>query len=732
MTADDPAAVAEAASVLAVTAGNPLFVREVGRAVAEGTWHRDRPPRTVLDVVAARLDGVSPGCRRFVQVGAIVGRDLPLTLVAAVLDQPLTECLPVVDEAIAAGLLEQVGEAGVLRFVHALTRDAVDASLTIARRVDLHRRVAEALEARHAGDLDDHVADIALHWAAVAPYGDGEVARRWMLRAADEAVRRLAYEDGVRRYRAALDLPAPPVADVERGGVLLDLARAAYLAGDVRGCADAAAAAAAAARPSGDAELLVDAALAVEAVPDPDVNAVAKRLCEEALAALGDDGHAPLRARLLAQRSHLAFYDGEHDRVSALSATALELARAAGDDRALHDALRARQEACPGPSGRAEREQLAVELLAVARRTDSPRAAMWGHLWRIETQLERGRIAAAGGELAELRVAVERVGGPVSGWHLDRVTACIAQAQGRYAEAATVARRGFERMRPFEPAPATGAFSAMRCALARHVGVTEDAVAFAKGPFVSPPRFTTMARLTRAYLLVRADLRDEATAWLQQAGPIDAWALPAFFVLPGYVYAALVTAELDRRDDLAAVLDRLEPFRGEHAVGYGVAYLGPAELALGRGAAALGRLDEAVADLETSVELSDRAGAPGFVAEAEYHLAGALTARRGAGDLQRALAAVQDADRLARALAMTAYTKLTGALLAELAGGTPGGLSRREEEVAALVAAGLTNRQIAERLYISERTAQNHVQHILTKLGFTTRSQIAAWAVRRG
>ena len=56
-----------------------------------------------------------------------------------------------------------------------------------------------------------------------------------------------------------------------------------------------------------------------------------------------------------------------------------------------------------------------------------------------------------------------------------------------------------------------------------------------------------------------------------------------------------------------------------------------------------------------------------------------------------------------------------------------GGLSAREVEVAALVAGGLTNREIAARLVISERTAGNHVAHILTKLGFTSRSQIAGW-----
>lgn len=54
-------------------------------------------------------------------------------------------------------------------------------------------------------------------------------------------------------------------------------------------------------------------------------------------------------------------------------------------------------------------------------------------------------------------------------------------------------------------------------------------------------------------------------------------------------------------------------------------------------------------------------------------------------------------------------------------------LSRREREVAVLVAEGLTNREIALRLYISERTADGHLEHIREKLGFRTRAQIASW-----
>lgn len=56
-------------------------------------------------------------------------------------------------------------------------------------------------------------------------------------------------------------------------------------------------------------------------------------------------------------------------------------------------------------------------------------------------------------------------------------------------------------------------------------------------------------------------------------------------------------------------------------------------------------------------------------------------------------------------------------------------LTKRERQVADLVAQGLTNRQIAAKLVISQRTAQGHVEHILNKLGFTSRAQIAAWIV---
>src|SRR5207245_7172719 len=57
-------------------------------------------------------------------------------------------------------------------------------------------------------------------------------------------------------------------------------------------------------------------------------------------------------------------------------------------------------------------------------------------------------------------------------------------------------------------------------------------------------------------------------------------------------------------------------------------------------------------------------------------------------------------------------------------------LSAREREVAALIAEGLGNRAIAERLGLSERTIEAHVEHILDKLGFSSRSKVAAWVTQ--
>lgn len=719
----------DAAGVHDATGGNPFFVREVARAVVEGTWTAGAAPPTVRDAVRVRVDRLPPDVRRLLQAGAVLGRRFAPSVVADVLGVAPADGLGTADAAVASGLLVR-GGAGELRFAHALTRDAVLASVPTGDLVALHRAAADALEAHWADELDEHLAELAWHRLALAPYGEGGPAREWALRAAEASVRRLAPEEAVRLYRAALAVPAPWADDDGPCRTRLDLGRACALAGDPGGALEAAVAAADLARAAGRPDLLAEAALVPEPVPDPAVAAELHRLGDEALRAVGDEGDPALRARLLARRSQLAFYAGDHELTRTAAAAAVDLARGSGDHRALVAALRAAHDARPGPAHRAGRLALADEMLDAAARGHDPRAAVWGRLWRVDALVEGGEIGAAADELGALAADVARMGGPLGAWHLDRVTACVAQARGRFAEAREAAARGYERMRRIEPSSATGMLLGTQWVLACHTGTSPDGLALARTWVEPPPRFRTMARISRAHLLLRAGLRDEAAAQFRQAGPPEAWSWPVFFVAPGSVLAVLVAVELDRGAELAAALAALEPFRGQHVVGSGVSYCGPAELTLGLGALARGRLDDAVADLDVAVRACDRAGAPAHLAEAGHHLARALAARAGPGDRERARRLAGESDRLVRTLGMDALAAPSAELVRRLGPGD-GGLSPREAEVAALVAEGLSNRQVAGRLVISERTAGNHVAHILTKLGFTSRSQIAAWASPR-
>jgi DNA-binding NarL/FixJ family response regulator len=64
--------------------------------------------------------------------------------------------------------------------------------------------------------------------------------------------------------------------------------------------------------------------------------------------------------------------------------------------------------------------------------------------------------------------------------------------------------------------------------------------------------------------------------------------------------------------------------------------------------------------------------------------------------------------------------------------GASSSITRRELEIAQLITAGLSNKEIARKLFLSERTVDNHVQHLLNKLNFHSRAQIAAWVERQG
>jgi len=149
-------------------------------------------------------------------------------------------------------------------------------------------------------------------------------------------------------------------------------------------------------------------------------------------------------------------------------------------------------------------------------------------------------------------------------------------------------------------------------------------------------------------------------------------------------------------------------------------------------ALATGRVDEAIGRYTTAIEMNARIGARPFLALSRLGLAKALVARGVDRDLPAARALVGAAAAEFRRLDLPGPLAAADALLTRIdaAANAANPLSRRESEVASLIALAMSNRQIADELVISPATAARHVANILAKLGFTSRTQVASWAAR--
>ena len=320
----------------ALTGGNPFFVGEVAIGIADRRQgsHTPLATRNVQDAIAARLRRLSPDCMGLLEAAAIVGRDFSITVVASMLDRPVVECLALVDEARAARLVEADGEPGGYRFAHALVRDAIEYALGTVDRVRLHRSAADAIEQHHGAPTGPPVFELARHWAVAAVAGERVRAAGWIRHAAEEAMRRLAYEEAARLFRQTLDIGGPELGGPDRCRLLLAAGAAAHLSADLDGRLDACLDAAEVARALGRPELLAEAALVMEPVGRPGFDLATRRLCEEAIVALGSESGS-LRARATARLAESFAYLREIDQAWPASEQALALAEQSGDPLAV-------------------------------------------------------------------------------------------------------------------------------------------------------------------------------------------------------------------------------------------------------------------------------------------------------------------------------------------------------------------------------------------------------------
>jgi DNA-binding NarL/FixJ family response regulator len=631
---------------------------------------------------------------------------------------------------VRARLLDQLPEQpGWFRFPHALVRETLSEGLGAVDRLRNHRRIAETLERQWEeapGQGASTMSRLASHWQQA---GDGPRAIRYARMAAREANTQLGYEEAARLFRLALGLAVAGGLDAAgRCEVLLDLATAEYRCGNVRPAMEAFVQAADLARRCGRPGLLAGAPLIVQDIGDLEVNASVLRACEGVLAGAGGLD-AAVRARLLAQRAVALCESGRLEEALPDSERAMELAGRSGDPGLLAAVLPARHLALAGPDWTMDRLALAGQALGLAGSLAAPIQELSAHVWRIDAFWELGDIASVDAEIARLAELAHALRTPFATWHLRRCQAARALIVGRYEQAATLSEEATAGLPPEN-------FMAQLLHLVLMSAIDADRgestwIDSHRSMLEAKPSAITWSTLSWCFL--SAGRRDAALAYYEQARgslrrvPRDTrW-------MPTMVFLSDVSSQFGDHETAEICYRELLPFGDRFSAGGGgsVVCQGSVALFLGMAAMTLGHFDDSEDHLRHAIQRNTAAGARPWAARAELAMAELL--RRQGRARGQALNLAQRAARTASTLGMRVLQARAKAVINDLtAAKGPVLLSRREREVAVLVARGLTNREIARTLVLSERTAENHVQHILAKLGFGSRAQIAAWAVAEG
>jgi class 3 adenylate cyclase/tetratricopeptide (TPR) repeat protein len=210
------------------TEGNPFFMEETvqvlveeGALVRNGATHLTKPigelkiPPTVQGILAARIDRLPPDEKDLLQTLAVMGKEFKLRLVRAVRAKPDDEFNRMLNDLQLSEFIYEQPAVGDVEytFKHALTREVAYNSVLQERRRLLHERVGAAIESLYANSLDDHLSELAHHYARSA---DRAKAIEFLHRAGDQAVERGSYAEGESYFAAALEMLAAVPGSPER------------------------------------------------------------------------------------------------------------------------------------------------------------------------------------------------------------------------------------------------------------------------------------------------------------------------------------------------------------------------------------------------------------------------------------------------------------------------------------------------------------------------------------
>ncbi len=708
------------------TMGSPFFVEEMvaalnardalrsGRRGLELAERDEVPvPESIREAVLVGISDLSPEAREAAETAAVLGPQLDLAL-AARFAPPAG-----LAELVEVGLLRET-ESGQADFRHALAQEALYAEVPWVRRRDLHRQLAESLEAGGR-----HSLGVAGHWRGAGNEGR---AREALLTAAQESEAVHAHRDAMRAARQALELWPEDEAEELRTETLERYGRCAELVGELGEAAKAWRELAASHDLHGDRLAYAEAQRRLAAVYDlggeRDQAFAARRLAAEAFAAAERHAEAALERLAMADHHRRGARYGEAIELATLAA---EEARAA--ERVDIDArVLGLQGVVEAKGGEFERGLESVRSgLALALEHDlTPVAAELYQ--RLSLVLYDGADYRQAEEALDTALDLCRTDGD-AGTEVACVTCLVyvLRERGEWSRAAELGRELIEADTAVWVAEGlVGGIHAFegKLSAARRMLSASRAVSSAVGHYNMYVDSTTGLAIVAA----AEGLEDEAASRCREL--LARWeeSEDHHYAVWGVRWATSWFAQQGRRKDAQLCAAALGQMASEGGHDDAIAALAQAvgELALLEGDAAA-----AAESFSRAVEIHRNLHTPYERAQVELRAGVALAA---AGEREEALERLSDAYRCAaklgaRPLAAAAAREVAemgesvaqrlGSRAAAAADGVQ--LTRRELEVLRHVAVGRTNREIAQELFISQRTVDMHVRNLLGKLDCRSR-----------
>jgi DNA-binding CsgD family transcriptional regulator len=757
-----------------LTDGNPFFIEEVLKsfvAVGEifelgGQWGRKplsqmRVPRTVQAAVRGRMEQLDAEAQRLLAVAAVAGQRWDFAVLQHLTGHDEAMLIRHVKAMIAAQLVAEES-ADVFTFRHALTRQVIYTSLLTRERAGLHSAIGEALEQLYSHRLDARMADtLATLSASLAHHfyeaGAWEKTAAYARRAAEHAQRlgapRAASEHWTRAIEAEENLGIKPQPELRRAR-----GQAHETLGQFDAARDDVSQALADALNASDARMAWQCLLDLGFLYTSRDFHVAHDYFDRALDIARSLNDPVVLAHTLNRAGNWHVNCEQPGEGEQLHREALALFEELQDQHGIAATLDLLAGALflggDLPAGMAHYAQAAERFRALNDRRGlssglvwlTHRATMLNTMLAIAPAVDCARM---GEEAIDLARQIDWR--PGESFAMVVLGMCCAR-QGDYDRALSLMREGIDIARDIAHAQGLivgmfglGATYLDLLALPEAQRVLTEGLALTR-PVNIPFGDRLYSALLALTFVAQGEFAKAKSALDDVIGvlPNEMPSRPTLAQRLCWLARAELAIATGNPSDALVIVDTLIDLAKHTASGE--AFAEPHLLKLrGDALAALGRTEDAEAALQDALRAAEFQGARPVLwrvhvaqgrlyqarsqrteAEAYFSAARAMIEALAGTMPDASLSQAFLHNALASIPAAPALTPLRAAKLEH------DGLTEREREVAALVARGLSNREIGKALSISQRTAGAHVGNILAKLGFTTRAQIAAWATARG